>query len=192
MFETLWSHPLAKYAGSLGLDIPFVVGCYYIFVSSWCLAYAFFSISGSYFGLGSLAEVGHFLAGYQGVEQNRHFASFAPAYVFFLIAFGINVAICSAASREGIERLALWAMPLLFVFAAALMIRVLTLDPPAGAAADQTVSNGLGFVGNPDFPRSRIHRSGWPRPGRSSSRSRWAGESCTPTRPTSGRTTTSR
>jgi NSS family neurotransmitter:Na+ symporter len=38
MFETLWKHPLAKYAGSLGLYIPFIVGCYYIFVSSWCLA----------------------------------------------------------------------------------------------------------------------------------------------------------
>jgi SNF family Na+-dependent transporter len=33
----------------------------------------------------------------------------------------------------------------------ALLVRVLTLDPPAGAAADQSVSAGLGFVWNPDF-----------------------------------------
>jgi SNF family Na+-dependent transporter len=151
MFETLWSHPLAKYAGSLGLYIPFIVACYYVFVSSWCLAYAFFTISGSYFGLGSLDEIGHFLAGYQGVEQNRHFSSFAPAYGFFLVAFGLNVAILLGGIARGIERLALWAMPVLFLFAVILMIRVLTLDAPAGAGPDQSVSSGLGFIWNPDF-----------------------------------------
>ena len=151
MFQVLWSHPISKYIGSLGLVIPFTVACYYIYVSGWCLAYAFFSITGSYFGLGSLDEVGRFLAGFQGVEQNRHFASLGPAYAFFVISFVLNVAILLGGVARGIERLALWAMPLLFVFAAILLVRVLTLDPPAGAAPDQTVLSGLGFVWNPDF-----------------------------------------
>jgi SNF family Na+-dependent transporter len=151
MFEVLWSHPISKYVGALGLFIPFVVACYYVFVSSWCLAYAWFSISGSYFGLGSLEEVGRFLAGYQGVESNAHFGSFAPAYGFFVLAFVLNVAILLGGIARGIERLALFAMPLLFVFAAILMLRVLTLDAPAGAGPDQSVSAGLGFVWNPDF-----------------------------------------
>jgi neurotransmitter:Na+ symporter, NSS family len=151
MFELLWKHPLAKYVGALGLFIPFAVGSYYVFVESWCLAYSFFSLTGSYFGLGSLAEVGHFLAGFQGVEQNQHFSSRWPAYLFFTISFALNIAILMGGVARGIERLALWAMPVLFVFAAILMVRVLTLDPPPGAGPDQTVLSGLGFVWNPNF-----------------------------------------
>jgi SNF family Na+-dependent transporter len=151
MFEVLWSHPISKYVGTLGLFIPYVVACYYVFVSSWCLAYAWFSLDGSYFGLGSLDEVGRFLAGYQGVEANRHFSSIAPAYGFYVVSFGLTVVILLGGIARGIERLALFAMPLLFVFAVVLMLRVLTLDPPPGAGPDQTVSNGLGFVWNPDF-----------------------------------------
>lgn len=151
MFEVLWSHPISKYLGSLGLVIPFTVACYYVYVSGWCLAYAWFSITGSYFGLGSLAEIGHFLAGFQGVESNQHFASVATSYLFFLIAFALNVAILLGGVARGIERLALAAMPMLFVFAAILLVRVLTLDPPAGAGPDQTVLSGLGFIWNPDL-----------------------------------------
>ncbi len=151
MFELLWRHPLAKYVGALGLFIPFVVGSYYVFVESWCLAYSFFSLTGSYFGLGSMAEVGHFLAGFQGVEKNQHFASLLPAYCFFVVSLGLNVLILLGGIARGIERMALWLMPMLFVLAIVLMVRVLTLDPPPGAGPDQTVLAGLGFVWNPDF-----------------------------------------
>jgi len=47
-------------------------------------------------------------------------------------------------------------MPLLFLFAVVLVVRVLTLDPPLGAAPDQTVMAGLGFVWNPDFSALRM------------------------------------
>ena len=151
MFELLWKHPVAKYVGALGLFIPFVVGSYYVFVESWCLAYSFFSLTGSYFGLGSLAEVGHFLAGFQGVEHNQYFASAWPAYLFFTIAFGLNIAVLMGGVATGIERLALRAMPMLFLFATILMVRVLTLDPPPGAGPDQNVLSGLGFIWNPNF-----------------------------------------
>jgi len=151
MFELMWRHPAAKYIGTLGLFIPFAVAMYYVFVESWCLAYGYFSLTGSYFGLGSMDEVGHFLAGFQGVEKNQYFSSLLPAYGFFLLTFVLNVSILLGGVARGIERLALWAMPLLFVFAAILMVRVLTLDPPPGAGPDQNVMSGLGFIWNPDF-----------------------------------------
>jgi SNF family Na+-dependent transporter len=151
MFELLWRHPISKYVGALGLYIPFVVGAYYVFVESWCLAYSFFSLTGSYFGLGSMAEVGRFLAGYQGVEENRYFSSLWPAYGFFVLTLVLNVATLLGGVAKGIERLALWAMPLLFLLAIILMVRVLTLDPPPGAGPDQSVLSGLGFVWNPDL-----------------------------------------
>ena len=68
-----------------------------------------------------------------------------------MLTFVLNISILLGGVARGIERLALWAMPLLFVFAAILMVRVLTLDPPPGAGPDQNVMSGLGFVWNPDF-----------------------------------------
>ena len=147
----LWRHPAAKYIGALGLFIPFAVASYYVYVESWCLAYAFFSLTGRYFGLESVGEMGSFLAGFQGVESNRHFDGLGFAYVFFAATFALNLAVLSGGIARGIERLALIGMPLLFGIAIVLVVRVLTLAPPPGAGADQTVLSGLGFVWNPDF-----------------------------------------
>lgn len=151
MFETLWSHPASKYVGALGVFIPFAVCCYYVYVESWCLAFSWFSLGGQYFGLDSVAEMGRFLHGFQGVERNEHFSGLGAALFFLLLTFAINVAVLYGGIARGIERLALFAMPLLFLSAIALVVRVLTLDPPAGAAQDQTVLAGLGFVWNPDL-----------------------------------------
>ena len=152
MFELLWKHPAAKYVGALGLFIPFMVGSYYVFVESWCLAYSFFSLTGSYFGLGSLAEVGSLPRRLPGrraepvlrESRGRRISSSRSS-------FGLNIAVLLGGVATGIERLALRAMPLLFVFAAILMVRVLTLDPPPGAGPDQNVLSGLGFIWNPNF-----------------------------------------
>lgn len=155
MLDLLWKHPLAKFVGALGLFMPFTICCYYAYVTSWCLAYSFFSATGAYFDLHTPAEIGRFLAGFQGVESNAHFASLAPAYGFFLVTFVVTLVILLGGVARGIERLALFAMPLLFLFAVALVIRVLTLDPPPGAGPDQSVLAGLGFVWNPDFSALR-------------------------------------
>jgi NSS family neurotransmitter:Na+ symporter len=151
MFDLLWHHPAAKYVGTLGIFIPFAVGCYYLYVTSWCLGYSFFSLTGSYFDLHTPTEIGRFLSGYQGVEHNEYFGGIGTAYLFFAITFAVTVAILRGGVARGIERLALFAMPLLFLFAAVLVIRVLTLDPPPGAGPGQTVLAGLGFVWNPNL-----------------------------------------
>jgi SNF family Na+-dependent transporter len=151
MIELLWRHPAAKYVGALGLFVPFAVACYYVYVTSWCLAYSFFSLTGAYFGLDSTAEIGRFLAGFQGVEHNDYFGGLGTAYAFFVVTFAVTLAILMGGVARGIERLALLAMPLLFLFAAALVVRVLTLEPPPGAGPDQSVLSGLGFIWNPDF-----------------------------------------
>jgi len=151
MFPLLWRHPAARYVGVLGIFIPFAVATYYVYVESWCLAYAYFSLTGRYFDLGSVGEMGHFLAGFQGVERNDHFDGLGWAYAFFAATFALNLVVLRGGIARGIERLALFAMPLLFLAAMLLMVRVLTLPPLAGGGPDQTVLSGLGFVWNPDF-----------------------------------------
>jgi SNF family Na+-dependent transporter len=95
--------------------------------------------------------MGRFLHGFQGVEQNEYFGGVGWAFFFLLLTFGLNVAVLYGGVARGIERLALFAMPMLFLAGVALAARVLTLDPPPGAAPDQSVLSGLGFVWNPDF-----------------------------------------
>ncbi len=151
MIALLWDHPAAKYVGALGLFIPFTIVLYYSYITSWCLAFSLFSIAGSYEGLITRAEMGSFLKGFQGVSTNEHFASLATAYAAYLATLGITIAVLLGGVAKGIERLAKTAIPLLFVIGAVLVVRVLTLGTPDAAFPERTVSNGLGFVWNPDF-----------------------------------------
>lgn len=149
MLHSMWGHPISKYIGVFGIFIPFVVAIYYIPITSWCLAFSWFSFTGAYEGLESREQVGAFLNAFQGWSNNEHFDGRGTVYFFFAITLGITIATLLGGIGKGIERLAKVALPLLFFMAILLVVRVLTLDPPAGAGPDQTVLNGLGFVWNP-------------------------------------------
>jgi SNF family Na+-dependent transporter len=149
MFHRLWPHPASKYVGVLGVFIPFVVALYYIPITSWCLAFSWFSLTGAYEGLLTRPEMGGFLKGFQGWTTNEHFGGRGTMYLFFAVTVGLNVLVLSGGIARGIERLAKIALPGLFFLAVVLVIRVLTLEPPPGAAPDQNVLSGLGFVWNP-------------------------------------------
>jgi NSS family neurotransmitter:Na+ symporter len=151
MIHILWDHPAAKYIGALGLFIPFTIGIYYLYITSWCLAFSVFSLLGSYDGLLSREAMGAFLAAFQGNVQNEHFSSVATAYVAYLTTLGLTAVILLGGVAHGIERLAKTAIPLLFALGAVLALRVLTLGTPNPAMPEWNVSAGLGFVWNPDF-----------------------------------------
>ena len=153
MFDRLWPHPASKYIGVFGIFIPFTVALYYIPITSWCLAFSWFSLTGAYDGLETRAEVAGFLEAFQGWQQNEHFSGRGAMYFFFLITLGATLVTLAGGIGRGIERLAKVALPLLFVMAMFLALRVLTLDPPPGAGPDQTVLHGLGFVWNPQPER---------------------------------------
>lgn len=153
MFELLWSHPLSKYLGLLGIFIPFTVGLYYIYITAWTLAYGYFSLMGDYFGVATREGMGAYLRGFQGVESNQYFSSITSAYVFFLVTLGISMYIIHHGVSGGIERLAKIAMPLLFLIGTALAIRVLTFGTPDPNFPENNVLNGLGFVWNPQPER---------------------------------------
>jgi neurotransmitter:Na+ symporter, NSS family len=145
MFDKLWRHPIAKYVGVLGLVMPLIVFVYYTVIVGWLLGFSFFSITGSYFGLDAEGVRGFF-----GSFQNIHDTSRHGGWVGFLF-YGITIAIIvwvlSRGIAGGIEKLALFGMPILFLFAVLLMIRVLTL-PDTGVGSP---SQGLAFVWTPDW-----------------------------------------
>ncbi|MBN2830783.1 MAG: sodium-dependent transporter [Candidatus Omnitrophica bacterium] len=152
IFHSLWQkNRFIKYFGVIGIFGPLVIFIYYIYIESWTLAYSFFSLTGRYSGLNDLAGMKSFLLGFQGLEKNQYFSGMQAAYLFFLIAFILNVIVIYYGIKGGIERLCKLAMPLLFIFGIILMFRVFTLGTPDSLKPDWNVLNGFGFLWNADF-----------------------------------------
>ncbi len=152
IFKLLWKHRLAKYLGVLGLFVPFVVSCYYVYIESWTLGYAILSLLGK---LPKVAATGanpetyltpyrEFLLKYTGMGGQGIFHPSLLAYAFFLITMILNIYILLRGISGGIEKLAKVAMPLLFLLAIILMVRVITLETPYGSAVQ-----GLNFLWEP-------------------------------------------
>ncbi len=133
----------AKYAGVLGLFMPFVVFIYYTYVVSWMLGFSFFSLTGAYFGLDEVEQMRGFLASYQSLFDSSVHGGWI-ALLFFLVTLAFLGWVLSRGISGGIEKLALIGMPILFLFAVLLAARVLTLPP-----AESTPLAGLNFIWNP-------------------------------------------
>lgn len=140
-----------KYLGVLGILGPLIIFIYYTYIESWTLGYSFFALTGKLSQLSNQAELRSFLSGYQGVESNQYFSGIRTAYVFFLITFFANMGVIYFGIRKGIEKLNKIALPILFICAGILFVRVLTLGAENLLRPDWNVSAGFGFLWNPDF-----------------------------------------
>ena len=100
MFHRMWSNRISKYLGIFGILLPAMVGIYYIYIESWSLGYAWHTVMGSYWGKETQAEMGAVFTQYLGFGAGK--VSFnATSYVFFLIAFSLNILIMSLAISKG-------------------------------------------------------------------------------------------
>jgi len=153
MLNLLWKKAPSKYLGALGIVIPFLIVIYYNFIETWCLGYSWFSVTGKYFGHANREAMGQFLRGFQGAESNQFFSSLAPVLIFWFITIALNFYFLYKGISKGIEILAKYGMPLLFIFGIILVIRVLTLGTPDPNSPELNVSTGLGFIWNPDYSR---------------------------------------
>ena len=153
MFDAMWSHPVSKYLGAIGLFISTTIMIYYTYIESWTLAFSFFSLTKAYFGETTFEAMSSFLKSFQGVEKN-YFSSILPAYGFMCVTLLINFYILYRGLSRGIEMLAKIAMPTLFLFAVVLVIRVVTLGTPDPVNhPDWSVESGFAFIWNPDFSK---------------------------------------
>jgi NSS family neurotransmitter:Na+ symporter len=153
MFHIMWKRAPSKYLGALGIVIPFVIVIYYNFIESWCLGYSWFSLTGKYFGHANRDAMGQFLRGFQGIESNQFFSSLAPVLIFWAITIALNFYFLYKGISKGIEVLAKYGMPLLFIFGIILVVRVLTLGTPDPSQPEMNIANGMGYMWNPDFSR---------------------------------------
>lgn len=165
MFQSMWKNPVAKYLGILGLFIPTVILIYYTYIGSWTLGYSIYSLldllpkvnlSSLHPDMGSqeiskliMHPFEEFRNSYTGIPDGEflHVQSFTYAiFVFVLLS---SVWVLARGVSRGIEVMAKIAMPVLFVFGAVLVIRVLTLGHPV--TEHYGSMNGLAFLWEPKW-----------------------------------------
>jgi SNF family Na+-dependent transporter len=152
IFHSIWQkNRFIKYFGVIGIFGPLVIFIYYTYIESWTLAYSFFALTGKYAAITDQAGMKAFLTGFQGIAHNQFFSGLGTAYIFFLITFILNIWVIYYGIKGGIEKLCNWALPILFVFGIFLVVRVFMLGAPDSLKPDWNISNGLGFMWNPDF-----------------------------------------
>ena len=151
-FQSLWQkNRFIKYFGVIGIFGPMVIFIYYTYIESWTLAYSVFAAIGKYNTCTDQASLVGFLQGFQGLVKNEYFNTIGLAYIFFLVTFFLNIAVIYFGIRKGIEKLCKIAIPALFILAAIIAVRVLTLPAPNPLRPAWNSINGLGFLWNPDF-----------------------------------------
>lgn len=145
VFHTIWQkNRFIKYFGVIGIFGPLVIFMYYTYIESWLLGYTFFTLTPKYASLSTAQQMQEYLSWYRDSYYS---------YIFFIITFAINLTIVYFGIKKGIEKFCNWAMPLLFILAIFLVIRVLTLGSPDPANPDWNPINGLKYLWRPDFSK---------------------------------------
>lgn len=128
---------LGGICGAFALAVTVLVNSYYNHIIGWTLGYAWLSITGAYMD--------------QSISTGQFFVNYiqSPGLVFFfwIIALGILWLAASGGVAKGIEVMAKFMMPTIYVVGTILIIRTLTLGTPVNP--DWSPLKGLDFVWTP-------------------------------------------
>jgi len=152
-----------KYLGVIGVIIPVVIYMYYVVIEAWCLGYAVNFLTGR-IHFASAAEASDFFVSFIGANENGVAVGFRFDQVgdYLVFVFLLNFFLIYRGVAKGIEWFCSLAMPALFVLAFVVLIRVLTLGTPDPAMPENNVTNGLGFMWNPEKVQvERQEGGGW-------------------------------
>ena len=139
-YDKIIDRPRGKYLGSLGLLPPLFIIFYYVFIESWILAFAWYSLTGKLMAVVQAGEITEFFRNF--ISLNEKIGSIPAAILFFAITFVCNMVLIFLGVRKGIERANKISMPILVIMGIILVVRVLTLPD---------IGKGLAFMWNPDF-----------------------------------------
>ena len=148
----------SHFFGVIGLLIPLVIYMYYVYIESWCLAYAWYYLRDGFAGVKGAEGYGAFFEQFAGASEDGlaggrvgDFGRY-DSIVFLVIAFAINFVLIFRGLTKGIESFCKIAMPVLIIAAVVILVRVLTLGTPNPEHPDRNVNAGLGFMWNPNVP----------------------------------------
>ena len=154
VFRVVWRSGTSSAFGALAVFVPVIIYMYYVFIEAWCLAYAWFYLTGALAPgadpAGYQAYFSAFFNDFIGVSADGAlFHGLSPALVALVICFVLNFWLVYRGLSGGIEKFCQWALPALVVAALIVLARVLTLGTPNPDLPEQNVINGLGFMWNP-------------------------------------------
>lgn len=156
IFDSLGKRSFWKYFGVFGLWSNLVIAAYYLYLESWCLAYAGFSLMNGF----SKRTPAEFFGDLTGINDSSIVAISGFGMAIFGICIAINIGILSRGLAKGIELVSKIGMPLLIGFAAVLAVRGLMISPATDPHAVASPMEGLNFVWQPNF-RSLTNPSVW-------------------------------
>jgi SNF family Na+-dependent transporter len=139
-----------KYFGVLGLWTCLTISAYYLYIESWTMAYAGYSLIGGFTGK-TTNEVDAFFKALTGEQPNSLVAVSGFGMTLFAICVVINIFILSRGLAKGIELVCKVGMPLLIIFAAVLAVRGMMISPETDPKAQASPLDGLNFVWQPRY-----------------------------------------
>ena len=150
IFSSITNHKRFKYLGVIALMIPIGIYFYYLIIESWCLAYAINYLLGN-LQFNDTDDAVSFFHNLVGVFENGSAIDFDLEHlaIFVVIALAINFHFVSKGISKGIERFCVMAMPLLFIIAIVILVRVITLGTPDATLPNNNIESGLGYMWNP-------------------------------------------
>lgn len=147
-FDAMGRHPAWKYLGVFGLWNCLFIAAFYLYIESWCLGYAGYSLMNGF----ANTDPAKFLAGtIQGQADNQILAATWVGVTLFTVCICLNLFILSRGLSKGIEIVSKIGMPLLIIFATIIAIRGLLIDPATDPKAMASPFEGLNFVWEPKF-----------------------------------------
>lgn len=150
IFHTMGRGRAWKYLGVLGLWSCLIISAYYLYIESWCLAYAANSLVNGFAGMNT-ADVQGYFSWLTGEQPNKILAISPWGMGIFAFCIILNVYILSRGLARGIELVAKVGMPLLIGFGIVLAIRGLMISPEHDPKAVTSALDGLNFVWEPKF-----------------------------------------
>lgn len=128
---------LGGFAGAVALGVTVLVNSYYNHIIGWTLGYAFESLTGGY--MDQSVSTGEFFVNY--------IQSPALVFTFWIIALAVLYLAVAGGIQKGIEVLAKFMMPTIYIFGAILIVRTLTLGTPVNP--DWSPIKGLDYIWSP-------------------------------------------
>ena len=150
IFYRISGSPAWKYLGIMGVIAPLALAMYYIYLEAWTLGYAWHTATGD-LSLDNIDAYGAFFVNFVGLPGDGHiFSSESSALIFFVIVALVNFYLIFRGVSKGIEWFCKWSMPVLLVICVVILARVLTMGTPDATHPERNVSQGLGYMWNPD------------------------------------------
>jgi SNF family Na+-dependent transporter len=151
IFQVMGRHPMWKYLGVFGLWTNLIIAAYYLYIETWTMAFAGYSLYG---GFANPEMTGaKFHAAITGEMENQVIAVSGVGLALFFVCISINIFILSRGLAKGIEIVSKIGMPLLILFGAVLAIRGLMISPETDPKAVANPLVGLNFVWEPKYDK---------------------------------------